>query len=73
MINCGVLVADTSDSLVSHLALKRLHWNDDKVPSFTFQSMTPAPIAVDTPVDAFRVSGVSCAGRSHREPKGLRT
>jgi len=55
------------------LALKRLHWIDDKVLSFTFQDMTAALITAASPVDALRVTGVSCAGRLHREPKGLRT
>lgn len=73
MINCGALVTDTSHSLVSHLTLKRLHWNGDKVLSLTIHRMTPALITVDLPVNALRVAGVPCAGRLHGEPKGLRT
>ena len=73
MINCGASVTDTRYSFVSHLALKRLHWIHDEVLSFTFQSMTAALITVDSPVDAFRVAGVSRAVRLHCEPRGLRT
>lgn len=73
MINRGALVTDTSHSLVSHLTLKRLHWNHDKLLSLTIQSMTHSLITADSPVDALRVAGVPCAGQLHGEPKGPRT